>query len=395
LHVLIGDRSCLTKYWAAWRAQPIGGWRLEGGSSGLLLLLLPLMRRTADRRQRCEVDMQNVLVTGGAGYIGSHACKALAMAGLRPIAIDNLCLGHREFVKWGPLVEADVRNTNAVINAIRTYNVTGVLHFAAFAYVGESVTNPSKYYENNVTGTLSILAAMRETGLKKFVFSSTCAVYGSPDKTPISEPTRTTPVNPYGRSKLACEAVIADYAAAYGLEPIVLRYFNASGAEPLYGIGEDRLIETHLIPRAMMALQGYISDFQVFGSDFPTPDGTAIRDYIHVSDLAEAHVLALTHLFAGGPPGTFNLGVGKGFSVKQVLDAISLISNRTINAPTGARRDGDPPELVADARLAQRVLGFIPKRSDLYSIVESAWQWHAITHPLLPQWSPPDFERVN
>jgi UDP-arabinose 4-epimerase len=339
--------------------------------------------------------MQNILVTGGAGYIGSHACKALAMAGLRPVAIDNLCLGHRTFVKWGPLLEADIRNTEAVINAIRMYNVAGVLHFAAFAYVGESVTNPSKYYENNITGTLSILAAMRETGLKKFVFSSTCAVYGSPDGTPITERTQTKPVNPYGRSKLACETVIADYAAAYGLEPVVLRYFNASGAEPLYGIGENRLIETHLIPRAMMALQGYIPDFQVFGSDFPTPDGTAIRDYIHVSDLAEAHILALKYLFAGGAPGTFNLGIGKGYSVKQVLDAISVVADRGLNAPSGARRAGDPAELVADTRLARRVLGFTPKQSDLHSIVESAWQWHSMMHPSLPQWSPLDFEQVN
>jgi UDP-arabinose 4-epimerase len=329
-------------------------------------------------------DMQNILVTGGAGYIGSHACKALAAAGYQPIAIDNLCLGHREFVKWGPLVEADIRHTDAVATAIRSYDVSGVMHFAAFAYVGESVTNPSKYYKNNVVGTLSVLAAMRQTGLRNIVFSSSCAVYGSPAVTPISEQSPTKPVNPYGRSKLMCETILTDYVTAYGLRGVALRYFNASGDEPSAGIGEDRIIETHLIPRAIMAILGHIRDFEIFGSDFPTHDGTAIRDYIHVSDLANAHILALNYLFSGGADWSiFNLGAGKGYSVKEVLTAISAVSGKTLKSPTGGRRQGDPAELVADAKLAQDILGFVPKQSDLRTIIESAWQWHTTKHPLI------------
>jgi UDP-arabinose 4-epimerase len=326
--------------------------------------------------------MRNILVTGGAGYIGSHTCKELASSGFQPIVLDNLSFGHRRFVKWGPLVESDIRDTQVVAKAIRDYHAVGVIHFAAFAYVGESVTHPRRYYENNVIGTLSVLAAMRQTGLKKIVFSSTCAVYGSPETTPICERAWTVPINPYGHSKLVCERILADYAGAYGVEPIILRYFNASGAEPSAEIGEQRRSETHLIPRAMMSLLGHIQNFEVFGGDFPTPDGTAIRDYIHVSDLAEAHVLALRHLLANADPGTFNLGAGEGYSVKQVLATIAEVTRRSLKAPTGARRQGDPPELVADTTLARAVLGFTPTRSDLRTIVKSAWQWHIVTHPL-------------
>jgi UDP-arabinose 4-epimerase len=327
--------------------------------------------------------MQHVLVTGGAGYIGSHACKVLATSGYVPVTIDDLCLGHREFVRWGPLVEADIRNTDAVTHAIRTFNIVGVMHFAAFAYVGESVTNPSKYYENNIAGTLSVLAAMQRTALRKIVFSSSCAVYGSPATPIISEQTATGPVNPYGRSKLMCETILTDYVAAYQLERVALRYFNASGDDPDGDVGEDRDIETHLIPRAMMALQGYISDFEVFGSDFPTHDGTAVRDYIHVSDLADAHILALRYLLNGGTGGVFNLGVGRGYSVKEVLDTIAAVSGRALISPAGGRRAGDPAELVADATLARDVLGFMPKYSDNDMRVKTAWQWHTKTHPRL------------
>jgi UDP-arabinose 4-epimerase len=327
--------------------------------------------------------MQHVLVTGGAGYIGSHACKVLAASGYVPVTIDDLCLGHREFVRWGPLVEADIRNTDAVTHAIRTFNIVGVMHFAAFAYVGESVTNPSKYYENNIAGTLSVLAAMQRTALRKIVFSSSCAVYGSPATPIISEQTATEPVNPYGRSKLMCETILTDYVAAYQLERVALRYFNASGDDPDGDVGEDRDIETHLIPRAMMALQGYISDFEVFGSDFPTHDGTAVRDYIHVSDLADAHILALRYLLNGGTGGVFNLGVGRGYSVKEVLDTIAAVSGRALISPAGGRRAGDPAELVADATLARDVLGFTPKYSDIGMIIQTAWHWHTKTHPLL------------
>jgi UDP-arabinose 4-epimerase len=327
--------------------------------------------------------MQHVLVTGGAGYIGSHACKILSASDYFPVTIDDLRLGHREFVRWGPLIEADIRNTDAVTNAIRTFNIVGVMHFAAFAYVGESVTNPSKYYENNIAGTLSILAAMQRTALRKIVFSSSCAVYGSPATPIISEQTPTEPVNPYGRSKLMCETILTDYVAAYQFERVALRYFNASGDDPDGDVGEDRDVETHLIPRAMMALQGYIDDFEVFGSDFPTHDGTAVRDYIHVSDLADAHILALRYLLNGGAGGGFNLGIGRGYSVKEVLNAIAAVSGRTLMAPTGGRRSGDPAELVADASLARDVLGFIPKYSDINTIVETAWHWHTKTHPML------------
>jgi UDP-arabinose 4-epimerase len=325
--------------------------------------------------------MEHGLVTGGAGYIGSHACKALAAAGYCPVTIDNLCLGHREFVRWGPLIKVDIRNTSAVAEVIRSHNVIGVMHFAAFAYVGESVTDPAKYYENNVTGLLSLLAAMRQAELNKIVFSSSCAVYGSPSTTPISERVATDPINPYGRSKLMCEQIQWDYASAYGLNPVALRYFNASGAEPSAGIGEKREIETHLIPRAMMALQGHIDDFEVHGSNYPTYDGTAVRDYIHVTDLADAHILALRYLVAGGTRGVFNLGIGKGYSVQEVLTAIATVSGRSFSPSAGVRRQGDPVELVADAALARNVLGFVP-RFDLQTIVTSAWRWHSVQHPL-------------
>jgi UDP-arabinose 4-epimerase len=326
--------------------------------------------------------LENVIVTGGAGYIGSHACKALAEAGYRPITVDNLCLGHRRFVKWGPLIEADVRDTATLIDIMHRFEAVGVMHFAAFAYVGESVIHPAKYYDNNVTATLSVLAAMRETGLSKLVFSSTCAVYGTPSSPPITEETQPKPVNPYGRSKLMCETILADYASAYGIKPVVLRYFNASGADHSGLIGEDRQVETHLIPRAIMWLLGHVPDFCVFGADYPTPDGTAIRDYIHVNDLADAHVRALGYLLNGGAPRTFNLGVGTGYSVKQVLDMISSVTGQPIASPDGPRRPGDPPCLIADAGLALRLLGWTPSLSDLRTIIETAWTWHQITHPM-------------
>lgn len=326
--------------------------------------------------------MKNILVTGGAGYIGSHACKALKAAGYTPVTYDNLCLGKRDFVKWGPLVIGETGDSAKVAETIKAHDISAVMHFAAFAYVGESVTHPAKYYENNVVGTLGLLNGMREAGCDRIVFSSTCAVYGDVTTTPISETTPCDPVNSYGRSKLFCEGIIRDYARAYGLKHVILRYFNASGDDADGDVGEDREIETHLIPRAMMALQGYINDFAVFGSDFPTPDGTAIRDYIHVADLAQAHVLALSHLIKGGDNGTFNLGVGQGYSVAEVLSKIVEVSNRELPAPRGERRAGDPAALVADAALARKVLGFDPVNSDLDTIVRTAWNWHLKTHPI-------------
>ena len=325
---------------------------------------------------------KRILVTGGAGYIGSHACKALHRAGYVPVTLDNLSLGHERFVKWGPLVRGDTHDSELVAATIRAHEVDAVLHFAAFAYVGESVEDPARYYRNNVVGTLGLLDGMRAAGCGRLVFSSTCAVYGEPDVQPISERTATRPVNPYGRSKLVCEGILADYASAYGLDYVALRYFNASGDDPDGEVGEDRAVETHLIPRAIMALQGHVDDFRVFGADFPTPDGTAIRDYIHVVDLAEAHVLALRRLLEGVRGGSvFNLGIGRGYSVREVLAMIAEVSGRPLEAPRGERRPGDPAELVADASLAARELGFAPSHSDLRNIVVTAWNWHRQAHP--------------
>jgi UDP-arabinose 4-epimerase len=317
-----------------------------------------------------------VLIVGGAGYIGSHTCHAFAEAGFLPVTVDNLSLGHRHFVQWGPLIEADICNASAIVEVIRTYNPIGVVHFAAYAYVGESMIEPAKYYENNVVGTMTLLDAMRQTDLHVIVFSSSCAVYGAPHVDRISEQVVPTPINPYGTSKLVCEMILNDYVKAYGLRRISLRYFNASGADPKAGIGEDRRFETRLIPRAMLFLLGRIGDFQVFGNDFATPDGTAIRDYIHVRDLSRAHVLALRHLLDGHEGGTFNLGSGQGYSVNEVLQAISNKAGRSFASVGGSRRSGDPPSLIADASLAQRTLGFRPEHSDIKTIIADAWSWH-------------------
>jgi UDP-glucose-4-epimerase GalE len=329
------------------------------------------------------VSLGAILVTGGAGYVGAHACKTLRRAGFTPVVLDNLSTGHESFVRWGPLVQGDIRDTDTVSHTIRAYHVEAVLHFAASAYVGESVTDPQKYYENNVAGSLSLLTAMLAAGCRKLVFSSTCAIYGVPEKTPISEMTPQNPVNPYGASKAMVERMLCDYERAYGIGAIALRYFNASGADPESEIGELRDPETHLIPRAMMAIQGYVPDFAVFGTDYPTPDGTAIRDYIHVSDLAEAHVAALQHLLVGKTGGAFNLGTGRGHSVQQVLDTIAAETGANLSVANDSRREGDPPVLVADASLSRTELGFAPRLSDLKTIIETAWAWHRRAHPRL------------
>ena len=322
-----------------------------------------------------------VLVAGGAGYVGAHTCKSLARAGFLPVVLDNLSTGHREFVRWGPLVQADLHDTSTITDTIRRHDCVAVLHFAAFALVGESVTEPAKYYDNNVTGTLSLLAGMRAAGCDALVFSSTCAVYGQPAQVPIVEDTRPDPINPYGATKLMVERILSDFRPAYGLRSIALRYFNACGADPDSEIGELRDPETHLIPRAMMALQGHIDDFAVFGSDFDTPDGTAIRDYVHVADLADAHVAALRHLLSGAPGGVFNLGTGRGHSVREVLDAIEREAGERLPDVTGPRRAGDPAVLVADPVRARSELGFDPMLSDLATIVRTSWAWHRRMHP--------------
>lgn len=326
-------------------------------------------------------SQQSILVVGGAGYIGAHTCKALGAAGYTPVTFDNLSTGHRDFVKWGPLVEGEIADTGALRQAMHDHDIRAVLHFAAHADIGESVGEPRKYYENNVSGSLSLLRAMSQAGLDKIVFSSTCAVYGQPSQIPVTERERPTPITPYGASKLMVEQIMSDFRSAYGLNFIALRYFNASGADPEAEIGELRDLETHLIPRAMMALQGHLDDFQVFGTDFPTADGTAIRDYIHVVDLAEAHVLALDALLRGHRGGVFNLGAGSGHSVKEVLNAIARHTGRPLAPPSGPQRKGDAAALFADALLAKAELGWQPTRSDLETIIRSAWRWHQKAHP--------------
>ena len=326
-------------------------------------------------------ERRRVLVTGGAGYVGAHACKALAQAGFAPVTYDNLSTGRASAVRWGPLVRGDTRDPEGIAEAIRSHEAAAVLHFAALSSVGESMTDPVAYYANNVDGLLGVLGGMALQGLDRLVFSSTAAVYGARGRQPLGEGAAPDPINPYGRSKLMCEQILADVARAGGLKYVVLRYFNASGADPDAEVGEHRAVETHLIPRALMALQGHVDDFQVFGTDFATPDGTAVRDYVHVSDLADAHVLALQALLAGHPGGVFNLGGGRGHSVGEVLDAIRRVTGRAIAPPTGSRRPGDPGILIADTRRAQSALGFRPRRSDLDTIVATAWRWHQTAHP--------------
>jgi UDP-glucose-4-epimerase GalE len=327
------------------------------------------------------VNLGNILVTGGAGYVGAHSCKALAKAGYVPVVYDNLSTGHESLVRWGPLIKADIRDHATLREVMLSHDISAVLHFAACAYVGESVINPQKYYDNNVAGTLSLLRAMLDADVPTIVFSSSCAIYGKPEHLPINEAAPKQPVNPYGASKLMIERVLLDYARAYGLQSVALRYFNAAGADPDGEVGELRDPETHLIPRAMMAIQGHLSDFAVFGSDYPTPDGTAIRDYIHVADLAEAHVAALRGLQSGRPNGAYNLGTGQGYSVKEVLEAIAVETGEILLAPAGPRREGDPAELVADASLGQSELSWSPRLSDLTTIVRTAWAWHRRAYP--------------
>jgi len=323
----------------------------------------------------------SILVTGGAGYIGAHTCKALARAGYHPIAFDNLHSGHRDFVRWGPFVEADIRDAAAVRSTCQMHEVGAAIHLAAHALVADSVVNPAEYYENNVAGTLSLLQGLQQAGVNTIVMSSSCAVYGVPQRQPIDEDTALNPINAYGASKLMAEGILSDYGKAYGLRWSALRYFNACGADPEAEIGEVRARETHLIPRVMMWIQGHLESISVFGTDYPTSDGTAVRDYIHVCDLADAHVLALQRLLAGEQGGALNLGTGRGHSVKQVLTEIERITGARIRVSLEARRPGDPPTLIADPRRAKKQLGFSASRSDLKTIISTAWGWHQKAHP--------------
>jgi UDP-glucose-4-epimerase GalE len=319
---------------------------------------------------------QSVLVTGGAGYIGSHACKVLARAGHDPIVFDNLSRGHREAVRWGPLVEGDLADRAGLVAAIENHRVSAVMHFAAYAYVGESVADPASYYCNNLVGTLSLLEAMRETRVDKIVFSSTCATYGIPEVVPIRETAPQLPVNPYGETKLAIERALHWYWQAYGLRSISLRYFNAAGADPEGEIGELHEPETHLVPLALQTALGQRSHVDIYGTDYPTADGTAIRDYIHVEDLAEAHLCALDHLCAGGEGAVLNLGTGYGHSVREVIAAAEAISGHSIAWQETARRPGDAPVLVADPGRASEHLGWRARCSDLQTIIRTAFAWH-------------------
>jgi len=319
---------------------------------------------------------QAVLVTGGAGYIGSHACKALAGAGFQPVVFDNLSRGHREAVRWGPLVEGDLADRQRLCAALIEHKVEAVMHFAAYAYVGESVTDPALYYRNNLGGTLSLLEAMREAGIGEIVFSSTCATYGIPDGVPIREDAPQRPVNPYGETKLAIERALHWYAAAYGLRSVSLRYFNAAGADPEGEIGEHHEPETHLVPLVLQAALGHGPHIEIYGTDYPTPDGTAIRDYVHVCDLAIAHLRALERLRGGGGSAAVNLGTGQGHSVREVIAAAELASGRKVPARAAPRRPGDPPALVADPSLAGEILGWHPQHSDLDTIIRTSLAWH-------------------
>ncbi len=318
-----------------------------------------------------------VIVTGGAGYIGSHACKFLHKNGYEPIVYDNLVSGHRSFVKWGDFIYGDILDTKKLIEVFNIYKPIAVIHFAAFAYVGESVENPAKYYQNNVAGTLSLLEAMRITKINRIVFSSTCATYGNPVELPIMETHPQNPINPYGKSKLMIENILSDYSDAYGLEYVALRYFNAAGADPEGEIGEWHDPETHLIPLVLDTALGKREKMYVFGDDYDTKDGTCIRDYIHVNDLASAHYAALKYLENGGLSDVFNLGNGEGYSVSEIIDQAKNITGKSIHTEKKTRRKGDPPVLIGDASKAESKLHWTPELDDIESIIKTAWNWHS------------------
>lgn len=317
----------------------------------------------------------SVLVTGGAGYVGSHACKALKARGYEPVVLDDLRNGHDEVVKWGSLEAVSLHDRDAVADVFRRHKPESVVHFAAYAYVGESVKNPAAYYVNNVVGTLNLLDVMRDAGVSSIVFSSTCAIYGEPARVPITEETPRVPINPYGRSKWTIEQILADYEHAYGIRSCSLRYFNAAGADPEGQTGELHEPETHLIPNILKAVLGKIPELQVFGDDYPTPDGTCIRDFVHVTDLAEAHCLALEFLKNNSGTHAFNLGSERGFSIKEVLRETEAVSGYAVPHNIYPRRPGDPPVLVADSANAQATLGWIRNYSSLEKILTTALAW--------------------
>lgn len=324
--------------------------------------------------------MSEILIVGGAGYIGSHMGKYLHGKGLNPVVLDNLSYGHREAVQWGPLYEGELDDENLLAGIFKQHDIKAVMHFAAFCYVGESVTDPLKYYQNNVASTLGLLSSMLGNGVDKLIFSSTCATYGEPNSLPMSESHSQHPINPYGRSKLMMENILDDLDPAYGLKSVCLRYFNAAGADPEGELGEEHDPETHLIPLVLRTALGLQGELTVFGNDYPTEDGTCIRDYIHITDLAQAHYLALLHLLDGGESKKYNLGNGSGYSILDVINTARRVTGRDINYSFADRRDGDPAVLVGSAEKAARELGWKPEFNSLETILETAWNWHS-QHP--------------
>jgi UDP-glucose-4-epimerase GalE len=323
---------------------------------------------------------RNILVVGGAGYIGSHMCKYLSRAGYKPIVLDNLVYGHLEAVKWGPLILGSMEDQDLLERVFSEYQIAAVMHFAAFIDVGESVRDPAMYYQNNVAATISLLQSMIKANIRNFIFSSSAAVYGEPVESPISETHPLNPINPYGRTKLMVEQILDDFQTAYGLNYVSLRYFNAAGADPDGELGEDHRPETHLIPLVLQAAAGVRKDIKMFGDDYGTQDGTCIRDYIHIHDLAQAHLLALERLTVGDSEGIYNLGNGAGYSVKEVIETARNISGKPILSDVVDRRPGDPEVLVSSSQKAVKELGWKPRYPELEAIIEHAWNWHR-NHP--------------
>ena len=328
------------------------------------------------------MQKQTILVTGGSGYIGSHTVKALQQVGYEVLILDNLVYGHQDIAEilGAELIVGDTNDRDLLDQLFSDRPISAVMHFAAYAYVGESVTQPDKYYRNNVVGTLTLLEAMVAANIKTFVFSSTCATYGVPQQTPITEDHPQAPINPYGATKLMVERILQDFDVAYGLKSVIFRYFNAAGADPNGVIGEDHNPETHLIPLILLTALGKRDAITVYGSDYPTPDGTCLRDYIHVTDLAEAHVLGLQYLLNSKKSEIFNLGNGNGFSVKKVIDTAKQVTGKPIKVLFGDRRAGDPPALVGSSEKAKKILNWQPKYADLNLILQHAWQWHQKRH---------------
>jgi UDP-glucose-4-epimerase GalE len=320
--------------------------------------------------------MARIFVTGGAGYVGSHTCKRLSRAGHKVAVYDDLSRGHREFVKWGQLFEGKLQEGEKLRNSLREFAPEAVMHFAACAYVGESVRDPHLYYSNNVCGTLLLLWAMREVGIPRLVFSSSCATYGQPERMPITEDTPQRPINPYGASKVMAEQICRDFEKAHGIKFVALRYFNACGADLEGEIGERHDPEPHLIPRTLMAADGRLEAFDIYGDDYPTPDGTCVRDFVHVDDLADAHIMAAEYLAKQGVSSEFNIGSGQGHSVREVIRTVEEVTGKSIPQRMAPRRDGDPPVLVADISKARRILKWKPHASDLRTIVSTAWNWY-------------------